>query len=493
MVGYLENNNMAYISKSQLTEIINKAPKGTNPQDIVNGLVNRGHIIEGYNQKDSFGKTLAREIIRPFTQGTEIIKEGGQTLGAVAKAGVKLATGKKEAGRQILIKEADRVSKARSKPLEVLGKDVGRVQNVKQAGGVALNLASNFVGGAGAVSTGSKVLKSTLKSAIKTGVKTGAKAGALYGAGDALQDDENPITGAVKGALGGAVAGAVLPMAGKAVSTTLKAVASPFETAITKIAPTLDKIANKIETVVVKPSKTDLQNGFKVENIFKYKLGGSAGKSLEKAEQAISTLVRKADELRSEAKGVIDLPSILDDVTSELSNSKFRNFGNNQRIQNALLTFVSEFESIAPNGKLSVIDGQKVKVALGKIGSWLNGSRDLDANAQETVANVLYTKIKTAIEQNVDDSKALREINKQLSELIPIQNVLIKRVPIAERSSALSLTDIISAGYGSVDPKGWGIFAINRLSRSGKFANVVSNLSTSIKTGASKAQNLFNK
>ncbi|MEI6529693.1 MAG: hypothetical protein WCN88_04875 [Candidatus Falkowbacteria bacterium] len=45
---------METLSKQQVAEIIQKAPSGTKPADIVNGLVSRGYKLEGYN--DSIAK-----------------------------------------------------------------------------------------------------------------------------------------------------------------------------------------------------------------------------------------------------------------------------------------------------------------------------------------------------------------------------------------------------------------------------------------------------
>jgi len=479
---------MAYLTRQQALDIINKAPANLNKEILLQELA-KTNIIEGYNEpekKPSFLKNLGIEIAKPFVQSAELLKSGGKAYGSVLKAGFQAATGRQAEAQKTLISAGKKLEAQRAKPLTVLGEEVSKVETPKQAIGTALNLASNFVGGGGAAKAGSMALKTGLKSSIKTGVKVGAKAGALYGAGEALSNDQNVLGGALKGAIGGGIAGGALPAVGSAALGTAKVLASPFSTAIEKLAPQLDKIANKIETVVTKPSKTDLAHGFKVENVFKYDLGGSLGQSLQKTQSKIDELVTKAEALRTKSKSVIDLNKIVTEAVDEIEKSSISNVGNNAKILNAFKTWVKEIENIAPTGKVNTVEAQKIKVALGKMGSWLNGQRDLDANAMESVSNILYTKFKKAIENSVDDPKELIELNKQLSELIPINNVLIKRIPIAERNSAISLTDIISAGAGTVDPKAWGIFAINRLSKSGRFANIISQGSKKLKSGATK-------
>lgn len=473
---------MAYLTRQQALDIINKAPSNLDKEVLLREL-GKTNTIEGYNEqapKSNLLKDIGREIVKPFAQTAEVLGSGAKALGGVAKAGVQLATGNKEGARQTFLQTAQQ---AQARPqIKVLGQNVNRVETGKQAVGTALNLASNLVGGGAVKGVATSIAKKTLPRLILQGSKQGAKAGFLYGTGEALSEDENVLKGGALGTLGGAVGGAVLPVAGKA----LKASVSPFSTIINDIAPKLDQIANKIETVITKPSKRDLAQGFKTENIFKYDLGGGLGTSLNKTQTLIDDLVVRAETMRGQSKSVIDLNKIVSEAADEIASAKISNVGNNQKILNAFKTWVKELEGIAPSGKVNTVEAQKIKVALGKMGSWLNGQRDLDSSAMESVSNILYTKFKQAVENAVDDPAELKAINKQLSELIPINNVLIKRIPIAERNNALSLTDIITAGAGVVDPKAWGLFAINRLSKSGRFASLLSKTSQKLKSGATK-------
>jgi len=42
---------MAYITKKKLAEIINNAPKNVDRTQLLQSLVDRGNILEGYNEK----------------------------------------------------------------------------------------------------------------------------------------------------------------------------------------------------------------------------------------------------------------------------------------------------------------------------------------------------------------------------------------------------------------------------------------------------------
>ena len=72
----------------------------------------------------------------------------------------------------------------------------------------------------------------------------------------------------------------------------------------------------------------------------------------------------------------------------------------------------------------------------------------------------------------------MKEINKQLSDLIPISHAIIRRIPVAERQNVLSLTDIISGGFAIGNPKAMGLFALNRLTKSGSFAKLLTQIET---------------
>jgi len=479
---------MAYLTKKQVVDIINNAPANLNKETLLKEL-SKNNTIEGYNEQQKQPgvlKNIAREIAKPFVQGTELLGQAALATKAVAKAGYQSATGRKEEAKKTITEEAKRIESSRKQPIKLLGGDINRITNQKQAMGSALNLASNFVGGGGVAKTAAAGVKTGVLSAVKAGAKAGAKAGSLYGAGEALSENKNVIGGSLLGAAGGAITGGALPATIGGGIKTAKVITSPFSTAINKVAPALEKAAIKVENVITKPSKTDIAHGFKAENVFKYNLGGGIGQSLQKTESLIGKLVAKAENLRGKSKSTIDLNTIVNSVADELSTGGINKLGMNKKIYNAFKSFVKELEEVAPTGKMNTVDAQKAKVALGKMGSWLNGTKDLDANASETVANALYTKFKVAIENAVDDPAELKSINKQLSEIIPIQNVLLKRIPVAERNSALSLTDIITAGSGVVDPKGWGLFAVNRLSKSGQFAEGLYKGAQKLKSGATK-------
>ena len=60
-----------------------------------------------------------------------------------------------------------------------------------------------------------------------------------------------------------------------------------------------------------------------------------------------------------------------------------------------------------------------------------------------------------------------------MSDLIPIENAIIRRIPVAERASIISLSDILTAAPMLIHPGNWWIALLNRMSKSGTVGNVL--------------------
>jgi len=129
-------------------------------------------------------------------------------------------------------------------------------------------------------------------------------------------------------------------------------------------------------------------------------------------------------------------------------------------------------EVLSVGGDVSIPEAQIVKQSAGKLGAWTYGKPDPESSATEAVYNSFYRNLKTAIEKNSPDG--VKEINQQISKLIPVQNALIRRMPVAERNAALSLTDIISMSAGTIHPSAFGLTLINRFAKSGMAGNLLS-------------------
>ena len=105
-----------------------------------------------------------------------------------------------------------------------VGMEGSALQKAKDITGTALDVASNAVGGGGAVNVAKAGFKGLLWQGVKAGAKAGAIAGAIQGAGGALQDNAGVMDTGIRTAEGtlvgtalGSILGVAVPIGGKTV------------------------------------------------------------------------------------------------------------------------------------------------------------------------------------------------------------------------------------------------------------------------------------
>ena len=226
------------------------------------------------------------------------------------------------------------------------------------------------------------------------------------------------------------------------------------------------KTGEKIQYNVINPSKADINDGFDIKTIEKYNLGGSLKDTFSKGDAALDDLTRQLNEKLAENKVPVDLNAVYDRTSKRLLGNQLENFGSNASMDKAVEKLREEVVRISGNnGLVTIPEAQVVKRASGHFGSWMYGMADPDSTASQKVYNTFYNELKNEIE-NVSP-EGVREINKQMSEIIPVMNAVIRRIPVAERNAAISLTDIITLTGASLEPTALSLTLINRLSKMG--------------------------
>ncbi|MFP5263749.1 MAG: hypothetical protein ACLGJB_17855 [Blastocatellia bacterium] len=312
--------------------------------------------------------------------------------------------------------------------------------------------------------------KTTAGQAAGTGLNAGLTA-ATFGAGAAptlpLRTAEGGVIGGgyklasnlqegkplTKGVLGSSLFGAAIPLAGEGVSKL-----------ITGVGKGLKAVGEKIQLSKLRPSSADLADGFNIANVRKYGVGGSLGDSLVKTNAKLNDLTTQLNDKLQSSDHQINLQDIFDDTASVLKGSKAKNFGENKAIHSQLDALAKEINEVGAS--VSIPDAQLVKQAVGTKGSWVYGRTDPEARASEVVYDTFYNKMKTAIEKN--SPEGVREINKQISELIPIRHAILRRLPVEERANAISLTDAIGLFESFSNPKALLGVGLNKALKSGK-------------------------
>lgn len=297
-------------------------------------------------------------------------------------------------------------------------------------------------------------------------VAQSAGIGATIGGANELADGGSVEEVAKDAALGGAIGGAI-PLAGEA----LKGMGRLFQGA-----------GDKIQLSVIKPSQADYKDGFKLETLKKYGLGGSLKSSFEKTENVMDDLQKQLNDRLGNGNPV-RLIDVLDDTQKELLGaSKVKSFGSNTSIEGAIKQLGDEISAVVDDvGEVPLKDAQMVKRAAGHLGAWQFGARDPDSTAREKVYNVFYTKLKEAIEKS--SPEGVKEINKEMGDLIPVMNALIRRIPVADRNNILSLSDIVALTGSAFEPRTLGVYIMNLMSKSGTFGNMLSKTGEQVQKG----------
>lgn len=285
--------------------------------------------------------------------------------------------------------------------------------------------------------------------------------GATAGAGQALSEGKG-----VEQAAGAAGRGA-------AVGVLLGATFGVAEKVARGLGRGVGKTGEKIQQTVIKPSQADIKDGFKIETLRKYNLGGSLNKTLQKTDSQLDTLAKQLNRKLAQSKTTVNMNQVYDRTTKRLFGDKLTGFGSNSQMSRAAERLQEEIlYSAGPNGIVTVPEAQIVKRAAGHFGAWQYGVPDPDARAMERVYNIFYNELKKEIEKQ--SPAGVRAINKKMSELIPVVNAVIRRIPVAERNRGLSLTDIITLTGATIDPKSLVLTGLNFAQKSGTVGNILS-------------------
>jgi hypothetical protein len=305
---------------------------------------------------------------------------------------------------------------------------------------------------------------------ITGAIGAGAAIGAVSGAGEAATENANITQGGVRGAGIGAVGGLFSKVLEKGIAALGRGVGTTGE---------------KITNSIIKPSKADIEDGFNIGTIKKYNLAGSLQQISQKTDAQLDELTRQVNAKYAASPERINLSEILNKTIQESAGSKVNTFGSNTSLEGAFNQLKGEIAAVAEDGVVSIPEAVQVKRAAGHFGAWLYGAPDPDSTARQKVYNAFYRNLKTAIEEN--SPEGVKELNKQIGELIPVMNAVIRRIPVAERNNAISLTDIISLTGASIDPRSLSVFVLNQLSKSGKVGNALMQAGPAIERGASIA------
>ncbi len=235
------------------------------------------------------------------------------------------------------------------------------------------------------------------------------------------------------------------------------------------------KAGEKIEISTLKPSKRVIKDVYVkkgenptqkfIDNVFKYGLDGDIDTALKKINGKFDDLSSQLSAKIKASDAKIDIEAAFARSVDKLTESPSKSFGSNKDLEGIVKNILGEIQYISPDGIVSIADAQNIKRAVGTKGAWVNGLTDPEAAARQKVYNAFYSELKQEIEKNAPDG--VKEINRQLSDLMPIEQAIIERIPVKTRNDMVSLTDVIgTTGAILSGPKGWAIPIVNKMSKS---------------------------
>lgn len=267
-----------------------------------------------------------------------------------------------------------------------------------------------------------------------------------------------------------------------------------------KLAPKAEAAANRIQQTVLRPRAGDWNSGAKIENIPKYGIQGGVDDVIKGADEKIkaaSASLREAIQTGADEGASVNLYDVIDKAKAKLAKegradlvaemapafSKFRRWAavESQRGKRAI-------------GEADLMASQEFKQMMGSHGAWEKtaAAKNLGISQaekyQSQAAQAVYLELKEAIEAGAPDG--VRELNKTLSDLIPIRNAAVYRKIVADRNNPIQLSDMMSAmtavGNG---PAGAAMLAATRFTKSGLGAKTMYSVASSLRklSGAKNA------
>ena len=233
-------------------------------------------------------------------------------------------------------------------------------------------------------------------------------------------------------------------------------------------------LGERIQNIVINPKAADIANGFKIENVTKHGLGGTVGEVLDNSHTALKGYRTQLEEIGKnlKQKPTINLLDAVNEVAKKTGERGMKNLGSVSSVETTLKNITDEFDKILPGWQEKVVDfgdAMDAKRAAGLNAAFLHGQIKQGLTADERVWNELYKVLQRATEKAAEGTP-FKKINQAMSEIIPIEQAAIRRIPVAERNGVLSLTDLISGIAAISEPKALTVGVLNRGLRSGTVA-----------------------
>lgn len=216
----------------------------------------------------------------------------------------------------------------------------------------------------------------------------------------------------------------------------------------------------KLQTSQIKPTAADFKAGYDPSVLERYGLSGlTLNGTLDSVHNKITDL---AEELRAATKASpirVDMNDVIGTAEKNLLSRKMLAStppGEVAAIKRSIedaRTWVAAIDADAPTGffnpgEATLDEAQTFKRMFGLHGAWEFDKSAADRGA-ERVANEVYSQLKSRIEvAGAAGGIDIAAINHQLSDLMPVEQAIIRRMPVKARAVPMSLSDIALLATG---------------------------------------------
>lgn len=221
--------------------------------------------------------------------------------------------------------------------------------------------------------------------------------------------------------------------------------------------------------IKLRPGQWGTNRGFDAVNVLKYDLDGTVRQIAEKSQEKLTELNSAARNIGKESTETVSLPSLIEKARAKFSREK--NVHNYDKMQLFISELQDSYQKAFTSPDISLSDAMSLRSQIGDEAAFVGNrggkgmSVDPDANWKEEVFNNMYDNIKKEIHAKAGPE--LQAINRAQSEIIPVRQVALRRLPISESNYRAGLLDAtttgIGAGIGALTPGNEGDRAKNAI------------------------------
>lgn len=226
--------------------------------------------------------------------------------------------------------------------------------------------------------------------------------------------------------------------------------AKTVQSGLKKGASVADDLAGRIQGTKVKILSPEFKKGAANKLYTKYNVFGTAKQVQKKWKQKITDTYSKVRQKIEKSDTALDPDNytFVNDIFEQAEKTAVK-YGKSPTgtiaVKKELSKLRDIFDEAYPDGKIDLVTAQLEKQVTGKKGDWLAKSGQISGNANATISsqahNTLYDALKKVVENK--GSPGIRELNKQLSEMIPMERAASKQVLVADRKNIIPIDDYI--------------------------------------------------